>query len=198
VSANRPHHVNAFGAFGAFGAFDGNGKGIRVPDLDSNLRRDMANPRTNRSWALFFAREVLGFIFFMAGVYKVFTLGPAGHARKWFLPYSDTFLPVWSLWAVGVTIPFVELIAGGLLILGFRIRESLISLGMVLIIVTFGHLLKEPLYPFHEHVIPRLALLLFCLMLPAAEDVFSLDYLISRLRNPQPVAKAAGTEDKEA
>jgi len=195
VSANRPHHVNAFGAFGAF---DGNGKGIRVPDLDSNLRRDMANPRTNRSWALFFAREVLGFIFFMAGVYKVFTLGPAGHARKWFLPYSDTFLPVWSLWAVGVTIPFVELIAGGLLILGFRIRESLISLGMVLIIVTFGHLLKEPLYPFHEHVIPRLALLLFCLMLPAAEDVFSLDYLISRLRNPQPVAKAAGTEDKEA
>jgi uncharacterized membrane protein YphA (DoxX/SURF4 family) len=136
--------------------------------------------RSNRSWALFFAREVLGFIFFMAGVYKVFELGPLEHARKYFLPYSDTFLPVWSLWAVGVAVPFIELIAGGLLILGFRIRESLIALGGVLVIVTFGHLLKEPLYPFHEHVIPRLALLLFCLMLPAEDDRFSIDHLVRK------------------
>ena len=139
-----------------------------------------------RGWAIFFAREVLGFIFFMAGVYKVFQLGPLGHARKYFLPYSDTFLPVWSLWATGVAIPFVELIAGGLLIIGLRIRESLVALGFVLVIVTFGHLLKEPLYPFHEHVIPRLALLLFVLMLPSDEDRFSLDYLISRRLSARP------------
>ena len=135
---------------------------------------------TYRSWALFFAREVLGLIFCMAGVFKVFQLGPLNHARKYFLPFADTFLPVWSLWATGVTIPFVELIAGALLILGLRTREALIALGFVLIIVTFGHLLHEPLYPFHEHVIPRLALLLFVLMLPAADDRFSLDYLVNR------------------
>jgi uncharacterized membrane protein YphA (DoxX/SURF4 family) len=133
-----------------------------------------------RSWAIFFAREVLGFIFFMAGVYKVFQLGPIDHARKYFLPYADTFLPVWSLWATGVVIPFVELIAGALLLVGLRIRWALISLGFVLIVVTFGHLLKEPLYPFHEHVIPRLALLLFVLMLPAEDDRFSLDHLLTR------------------
>ena len=133
-----------------------------------------------RSWAIFFAREVLGFIFFMAGVYKVFQLGPLDHARKYFLPYADTFLPVWSLWATGVVIPFVELIAGALLLVGLRIRWALISLGFVLIVVTFGHLLKEPLYPFHEHVIPRLALLLFVLMLPADDDRFSLDHLLTR------------------
>ena len=133
-----------------------------------------------RSWSIFFAREVLGLIFFMAGVYKVFQLGPLGHARKYFLPFSDTFLPVWSLWATGVAIPFVELIAGGLLIIGLRIREALVALGFVLVIVTFGHLLKEPLYPFHEHVIPRLALLLFVLVLPSEDDRFSLDYLILR------------------
>jgi hypothetical protein len=46
-----------------------------------------------------------------------------------FLPYSDTFLPVWSLWAVGVVIPFVELMAGALLIAGLRVREDLVSLG---------------------------------------------------------------------
>ena len=135
-----------------------------------------------RSWAIFFAREVLGFIFFMAGVYKVFQLGPLGHARKYFLPFADTFLPVWSLWATGTVIPIVEFLAGALLIIGLRTREALISLGFVLIIVTFGHLLKEPLYPFHEHVIPRLALLLFVLLMPADDDRISLDYLLSRAR----------------
>jgi uncharacterized membrane protein YphA (DoxX/SURF4 family) len=137
---------------------------------------------TYRSWAIFFAREVLGLIFFMAGMYKVFQLGPLNHARKYFLPFADTFLPVWSLWATGTIIPFVELIAGALLIIGLRIREALVALGFVLIIVTFGHLLREPLYPFHEHVIPRLALLLFVLILPEADDRFSLDYLIWRRR----------------
>jgi len=44
---------------------------------DSNL---------DRSWALLFARLVLGLIFLMAGVYKVFQLGPLEHARKYFLP----------------------------------------------------------------------------------------------------------------
>jgi len=139
--------------------------------LSSNYRR---------TWAVFFARQVLGFIFFMAGVYKVFQLGPLGHARKYFLPFADTFLPIWSLWATGVAIPFVELIAGGLLIIGWRVRESLVALGFVLVIVTFGHLLHEPLYAFHEHVIPRLALLLFILLLPHEDDRFSVDYLVAR------------------
>ena len=140
----------------------------------------MSEPdRSNRAWALLFARGVLGFIFFMAGVYKTFQMTPFGHARKFFTePYADTFLPMWSLWAAGTAIPIVELIAGLLVIIGFRIREALISLGCILIIVTFGHLLKQPLYEFHTHVIPRLALLLFILMLPREDDRFSLDYLI--------------------
>src|SRR5258707_720900 len=137
------------------------------------------NSNLDRSWALLFARLVLGLIFFMAGVYKVFQLGPLEHARKYFLPYADTFLPVWSLWATGVTIPFVELVAGGLVILGLRTREALVSLGFVLAIVTFGHLLKEPLYEFHTHVIPRLALLLFILMLPRDDDRFSVNHLLT-------------------
>lgn len=141
------------------------------------MDRLLANP--NLAWAVLFARLVLGLIFFMAGVYKVFQLGPLNHARKWFLPYSDTFLPVWSLWATGVTIPFIELIAGALVIFGFRTREALIALGFVLAVVTFGHLLKEPLYEFHTHVIPRLALLLFVFVIPRAADRFSIDYLVT-------------------
>lgn len=137
----------------------------------------------NRAWAILFARGVLGFIFFMAGVYKVFQMGPLGHARKFFIePYADTFLPVWSLWAAGATVPIIELVAGALVIIGLRTREALIALGGILVLVTFGHLLKEPLYQFHTHVIPRLALLLFILMLPREDDRFSLDHLIERRR----------------
>jgi uncharacterized membrane protein YphA (DoxX/SURF4 family) len=144
------------------------------------LRRmaEEARNYANKPWAILFARLVLGLIFFMAGVWKVFVLGPAGHVQKYFLPYSDTFLPVWSLWFVGYTIPFVELIAGALLIIGYQARYALISLGIVLVIVTFGHLLKEPLYAFHEHVIPRLLLTLFLLMMPEEMDRFSLTNLL--------------------
>jgi len=137
----------------------------------------------DRAWAILFARLVLGLIFFMAGVMKVFQLGPLNHARKYFLPFSDTFLPVWSLWAMGVIIPFVELIGGAMVILGLRVREALVALGFVLAIVTFGHLLKEPLYEFHTHVIPRLALVLFIFLLPRGDDRLSLDYIIARQRN---------------
>src|SRR3954449_12591860 len=113
-----------------------------------------------RGWAVLFARLVLGLIFFMAGIGKIFQLGPIEHARKYFLPFSDTFLPLWSLWFVGVAIPFVELIGGGLLLIGLRPRDALIALGAVLVIVTFGHLLHDFLFNFSGHVIPRLALLL--------------------------------------
>jgi thiosulfate dehydrogenase (quinone) large subunit len=136
-----------------------------------------------RSWAILFARGVLGLIFFMAGVYKVFRLTPVGHAHKWFLdPYADTFLPTWSLWLTGATIPFVELVAGALLIVGWRVLEACVALGFVLLVVTFGHLLKEPLYEFHTHVIPRLALLLLVLILPRESDRFSLDGWLSGRR----------------
>ncbi len=135
---------------------------------------------TGRAWALLIARVILGLIFFMAGLFKVFSLGPVQHARQFFLPYADTFLPVWSLWATGIIIPIVELLAGALLLIGWRAREALLSLGGVLAVVTFGHLLKQPLYPFHEHVIPRLALLLFILVMPTADDRFSLDGWLRR------------------
>ncbi|HXQ38202.1 MAG TPA: DoxX family protein [Anaerolineales bacterium] len=147
------------------------------------MQNGLSKPTTNidRAWAILFARLVLGLIFFMAGVMKVFQLGPLNHARKYFLPFADTFLPVWSLWATGVVIPFVELIAGALIILGLRVREALVALGFVLAMVTFGHLLADPLYEFHTHVIPRLALLLFVFLLPRQDDRFSLDYLVAKL-----------------
>lgn len=136
---------------------------------------------TNRSWALLFARAVLGLIFFMAGIYKVFQMGALEHARKFFVePYSETFLSISALWAVGTIIPFIELVAGAFIIIGFQTRNALVLLGFVLVLVTFGHLLKEPLYEFHTHMIPRLTLLLFILIMPREDDRFSVDYFLMR------------------
>jgi len=159
-----------------------------VTAIDPASSAEQARSVRSRAWAILFARLVLGFIFFMAGVYKVFTLTPAGHVRRWFLPFQDTFLTTWSLWAVGLAIPFVELLGGALLLIGWRVFDSLLALGAVLVVVTFGHLLHEPLYPFHEHVFPRLALLLFLLVLPRREDLFSLDHLLQ--------SRSAGTASK--
>jgi uncharacterized membrane protein YphA (DoxX/SURF4 family) len=142
----------------------------------------------DRAWAIFFCRTILGLIFFMAGAYKCFVMTPVGHARHYFVgPYADTFLPTWSLWATGTAVPIVELIAGGLVLVGFKTRPALLALGGVLVLVTFGHLLKEPLYAFHLHVIPRLALLTVMLLLPREEDMLSIEgFARSRRLRPPP------------
>jgi uncharacterized membrane protein YphA (DoxX/SURF4 family) len=140
---------------------------------------------SNRSWAILIARLILGFIFFMSGQWKVFSLGPFEHARRLFVePYAGTLLPGWALWATGSVVPVIELVAGATLLIGFRTRAALLALGGVLVLVTFGHLLKEPLYEFHTHVIPRAALLLFLLVMPREEDRFSVDGWLRRSRAP--------------
>ena len=95
---------------------------------------------------------------------------------------------------MGVVIPFVELITGTLVILGLRVREALVALGFVLAVVTFGHLLNEPLYEFHTHVIPRLALLLFIFLLPRRDD----RSLFARLRHSETKLRLTSHTNLEA
>ena len=128
-----------------------------------------------RAWAVGVARVVLGLIFGMAGYYKTFIQTPTGHFEQYFLPFAETtWLPLWALWVTGVTIPLVEFAAGWLVVAGFRMREALVALGVVLIIVTYGHLLEAHLFVFTDHVIPRLGLLLVVVFL-GADDRFSVD-----------------------
>jgi uncharacterized membrane protein YphA (DoxX/SURF4 family) len=135
----------------------------------------------DQAWALLFARLVLGLIFGMAGWGKVFQMGATAHAHRYFVdPYAATWIPAWLLWTLGLSIPFVELAAGWLVFVGLFTRPALLALGCVLVIVTYGHLLKDFLYEFHTHVIPRLALLVFLLAMPRAQDVLSLDHWLGR------------------
>ena len=136
---------------------------------------------TRRAWGVLFARLVLGLMFFQGALWRVFELGPREHARRFFVdPYLGSFLPEWSLWAAGTTVPFVELVGGALVLLGVWRLAGLVMLGGVLVVVTFGHLVAEPIFALNAHVIPRLILLVFLLVTPPEWDRFSVDEWLRR------------------
>jgi len=142
-------------------------------------------PDLDRAWAVFTARSVLGVVFFVAGLYKVFMWGPLEHARSLFVePYANTFLPVWALWATGATVPVIELVAGGLVLLGLWTRPALLILGGILVFVSFGHLLVQPSTSINPFILPRSTLMLIVLLLPPSTDRFSLDHLLARRSRP--------------
>ncbi len=129
--------------------------------------------------ALFFVRWILGLAFMMEGFHKVFDTGAVEFAREVFVgDYQDTWIPVWFLWILGFMFPFLELIAGGLMCLGFRVKECLSVLGLILVIVTYGHLLKEPFFDISGLsglIFCLLVLVVFILMVPHEKDGLSLD-----------------------
>lgn len=135
---------------------------------------------SNQGWARMFARVMVGILFFMAGWWKCFTLTPVGHARGMFVEgYAETWIPTFLLWGLGLAIPVVELVAGALLIVGWRTRDALVTIGFILLIVTYGHTLSEPLFSIQGHILPRGLLMFTALALPAAEDRWSVDNVLA-------------------
>lgn len=135
-------------------------------------------------WGRLVARWVLGLMFFMAGWMKTFQMGPLEHSRRFFVEqFADTWIPEWLLWVLGTTIPVVELAAGAMLCLGLLVVPASVALGAVLIIVTYGHLLLEPLFDTTAHIFPRIVLLVLILMITCDEDRLSLDYWLFKRRN---------------
>ena len=123
----------------------------------------------------FLARVTAGLLFAIVGVHKVFIMTPQVHARKLFLePYQHTSIPHFLPWSLG-GIPVVELIAGWLLVGGFLRRPFAISLRFLLLTVTYGDALLEPLLNGNSHIFPRLILLLSTLALRTETDPWSLD-----------------------
>ncbi len=134
---------------------------------------------TNMGLARFFARQIFGLIFFMAGWWKCFDLGPLQHAEGMFVNgFSDSWIPEWLLWATGTSIPIIELLCGTLVILGLFRKPALIGLGVVLMLVTYGHLLQDALFVTVNHIFPRTVLLIAIFALPESDDIWSLDHVI--------------------
>ncbi len=103
------------------------------------------------------------------------------HAQGSFVEaYAETWIPAFLLWALGLAIPVVELVAGALLIVGWRTRDALVNIGFILLIVTYGHTLAEPLYSIQGHILPRGLLMFIALVLPSEEDKLSIDAWLSQ------------------
>jgi len=152
-------------------------------------------------WARFITRWVVGLMFFMAGWMKTFQMGPLEHARRLFVePYAETWIPEWLLWASGTAVPIVELVGGALICLGFLVLPASVALGGVLVMVTYGHLLLEPLFSTTSHIFPRLVLLVLVLVIPRDHDRLSLDhwFFFRRDRWFQPPRKSATSPPPES
>ena len=129
----------------------------------------------SRAIGLLTIRLVLGLVFFMQGFGKIFKIGVDNLYQNYFLqPYQDTFLPVFLLKFTAYYTSYVEMLAGALLIVGIFRSYSLFALASVLVIVSFGHGLLEPIWDMH-HVMFRLILVVSLLILPQEWDEFSLD-----------------------
>ncbi len=133
----------------------------------------------------FIVRWILGLLFLMAGYWKVFVLTSAGHAQQFFVEgFSDSWIPTWLLQLFGYSIPFLELVTGLLICIGFKTREALIAVGLLLIVTTYGHALQQPLFHIDGHTFTRLALIVFLLLSPAGSDRYSIDHwLLARIDN---------------
>lgn len=64
------------------------------------------------------------------------------------------------------------------MVLGLSVNYALYALGSVLVIVTFGHGLAEPIWNL-SHVFPRTILLIALLILPREWDKISLDSILN-------------------
>ncbi len=130
-----------------------------------------------QNWAALLARLLIGTLMTMAGWWKVFILGADQHADRFFIQgFTDHWIPDWILLILGYTIPFAELILGLTLLLGLFRLPSLVLVGLLHILTTYGHALQQPLFDIDGHTFTRMALILFLLMLPEGTDKLSVDY----------------------
>lgn len=128
-------------------------------------------------------RLLLGFIFLMQGFGKIFTWGIDNvyHADFFYERFKD-LLPEFVLYATVYYTSYVELIGGFLLVIGLKTDYALYALASVLVIVTFGHGLAEPIWDL-SHVMYRTILLVTLLILPKEWDKFSVDQLVKNYSN---------------
>ncbi len=128
----------------------------------------------NKVVAVTTIRLVLGFIFLMQGYGKVFKFGLDNVYTNFFLPTYQELLPSFLLQATAYYTSYVELVGGLFLVIGFCRDYALYALASVLVIVTFGHGLSEPIWDL-SHVMYRLILLVALLLLPKVWDRFTID-----------------------
>lgn len=139
----------------------------------------------NKSIGVFTTRLILGFIFLMQGYGKVFTWGVEKlYNMEFFHETFKNILPDFITHATAYYTSYVELVGGFLLVVGLKKNYAIYSLASVLIIVTIGHGLAEPIWDL-SHVIFRAIFLIALLLFPEEWDRYSLDAYIKKKKSQQ-------------
>ncbi|MBL4888131.1 MAG: DoxX family protein [Flavobacteriaceae bacterium] len=134
----------------------------------------------NTSLGILTTRLIIGFVFLMQGIGKVFTWGVENmYKMDFFYEKYKELLPDFVIHFTAYYTSYIELIAGALLVIGFKRDYALYGLASVLIIVTFGHGLTSPVWILSD-VIYRAIPIVVLLLLPREWDVYTLDNLLGK------------------
>jgi putative oxidoreductase len=126
--------------------------------------------------AAFTARVFLGLLFFFQGYDKVFNVKISGVIKTFEQPYRQTKLPLIFLQTGAIVTSFIELIGGLMLIFGLFKYIALYLLAIDILIATAALSWMNPMWDL-KFSFPRLALLIFLLVIPADWDQWALDSL---------------------
>ena len=132
-----------------------------------------------RAIGIFLIRALLGLIFLMQGYGKVFSWGVEGVYQNAFASYEETWIPIFLLKFTAYFTSYVEFLGGLLLLLGLFRNWAYIALGLVLLMVTYGHGLSSPIWDL-QHVFVRAVFLITLLLVPVEWDQLHLDKIVSK------------------
>ena len=133
----------------------------------------------NRCIAFLTLRLILGLIFLMQGFGKVVTWGVENvYKADFFHGTFKNLLPDVIICITAYYTSYVELIGGLLVLIGLKTNYALYALASVLVIVSFGHGMAEPIWDLSA-VISRTLLLSALLIMPQEWNKISIDYLFT-------------------
>lgn len=131
----------------------------------------------HESVASFIARVFLGLLFFFQGYDAVFKIGIKNVIETYENSFLERGIPKFFTICGSWFTSYAELIGGALLIFGLFEYYALYILGANLLIVNIAFGITNPMWDM-KFVSPRLALLLFLLVIPPTWKLWSLDNLI--------------------
>ncbi|HCA82654.1 MAG TPA: hypothetical protein DEP18_02625 [Flavobacteriales bacterium] len=127
--------------------------------------------------AIAFARILLGVLLFYQGIDKVFGLGIKRVSETYKQELNKAWIPSWVFPITAHYSSWVELIGGGLLILGLFKVVVLPLIAFDFLLVAMAMSTMSPLWDM-RHLFPRVVLLLLVMIVPFMIDIFSLDHFL--------------------
>jgi len=126
--------------------------------------------------AMLLARVFLGILFIWQGYDKIFKLGIPKVEETFRYELQGKGVPSNLFPLTAFFSSWSELLGGILLLLGFFKSIGCLILGLDLILVISAMSMINPIWDM-KFVFPRVVLLLFVMLVPPTQDLFSLDYL---------------------